>query len=146
MKFQNCPNETKILHSNFKITNRESKSQQITSQLNKTLQLILQGFFGFKKFLIMSKHIYNKRFYNVMKLHKNDRNLQNLFCECRAQNVYEIGHWRENTTTACRRDHRPSTVTPAERASRRNSEISGRKPPENGSTWCQCYKTFFLHC
>jgi hypothetical protein len=81
-----------------------------------------------------------------MKLHKNYRNLQNLFCELRAQNVYEIGHWRENTTTACRRDRRPSTETPAERVSRRNSETSGRKPPENGSTLCQCYKTFFLRC
>ncbi len=44
LKFQNCPNETKILQSNYKITSSECESQQGTQKLNK-MKLFYQEHF-----------------------------------------------------------------------------------------------------
>ncbi len=54
LKFQNCPNETEILQSNFEIINSESKSQQSTSQLNERELIILP-----RKFCQFYKITYN---------------------------------------------------------------------------------------
>jgi hypothetical protein len=60
-KFSNCPNKTEILQSNFEITNRESESQQITSQEN----------YFTKKISLVSWNIVNfhKISYNLIKSH-----------------------------------------------------------------------------
>jgi hypothetical protein len=42
--FQNCPNKTKILWSNFEITNSESESQQSALQLNEIELLYQENF------------------------------------------------------------------------------------------------------